>query len=49
MYMVGYTRWDDGAGTHEWRFCAWVVPPSDEGMNAEACFSHNEFIEKAED
>ncbi|MGD0568533.1 MAG: hypothetical protein ABSA78_09005 [Candidatus Sulfotelmatobacter sp.] len=49
MYVVGYTKWSDGAGTHEWRSCAWIVPPADRQIIVKKCWSHQDFLETAED
>ena len=50
MYLVGFTKWDDGAGTHERRFCYFIQPPADTTpFIYHTCYTHNDFFAKAED
>jgi hypothetical protein len=47
MYLVGFTEWTDGNGTHEWPICYNIQPPADRFIVFAGCGSHNSFLVKA--
>jgi hypothetical protein len=49
MYVLGFTKWKDAGGAHEWRHCSIVKPPADSNDVTENCITHNDFLRKAED
>jgi hypothetical protein len=50
MYLVGFTKWQDAAGTHERRFCYFIQPPADVmPFVLQGCYTLNDFKAIAED
>lgn len=50
LYLVGFTVWTDGSGTHEMQICRWIHPQNPPGqVITEVCTTHNGFLQKAED
>jgi hypothetical protein len=50
MYVLGFIKWTDGAGTHEWRLCAVLPYPGKESyFPLHNCYTHNNYLQRAAD
>jgi hypothetical protein len=48
-FLVGFFKWQDGGGIHEWRFMYYIKPPADSQIVMGICDTHNGFLKVAED
>jgi len=50
MFLLGFIKWTDAAGTHEWTLCGALSPHAvNPPMQAHNCYTHNNYLPKAVD